>query len=317
MQLRADEAAVVEKAVRLAIESVMNVLCAVNSARTNELQRKVTDREQEIRRLEDRVRETEGELRLLRRWWSPGRAPEQSSGAEPDRESSAEQRECQVRVSLALLTGPPSQDPPDGMELDQTCSSKDRNVPQLPACPPEGHVQPAPLGPPEGHVQPAPLGPPEGHIQPAPLCPPEGHVQPAPLCPPEGHVQPPSRCPPEEHIQQEPNCPSDGPGPQESHCAINKQVKLEPHYPSPAQIKQEPFCPDYGHIQVEDIPAVFLQRDLNEDMSNRVEDILGHCELWQNASLEAEDAPHLWPRVCPTHWGCPESKDVPLQEGAV
>ncbi|XP_033836751.2 uncharacterized protein LOC117383663 isoform X2 [Periophthalmus magnuspinnatus] len=266
MQFRADEAAVVEKAVRLAVESVMNVLSAVNSARTNELQRLVADKEQEIRRLEERVREAEGELRLLRRWWSPNGAPEQSGG---DPENSAEQRECEVRVSLALMTGSPSQEPTDGMDLDQTCSSKDRTV-SVPVsqplpCPPESPVQKVPLCPPETPVQKLPLGSPEGQVQQPPLCPSD--------------------------VPQEPNCPSDGRALQETQCPVNRQVKQEALFPSPAQIKQEPFCPDYGYVQQEDSPAVFLQRDMSEEVSPSVQDILGHSELWQSVSLGAEDVP--------------------------
>lgn len=129
MQLRAEEAAVVEKAVRLAIESVMNVLCAVNSARTHELQRLVADRERHIRSLEGRVREAEAELQVFLRPQShrgaPSRAPSRApsgapgprSGAEPD--SGTEQRDCEVRVSLSLQTDPPSA-PPDGEDQDQS-----------------------------------------------------------------------------------------------------------------------------------------------------------------------------------------------------
>ncbi|KAK7886580.1 hypothetical protein WMY93_026201 [Mugilogobius chulae] len=255
MQLRADEAAVVEKAVRLAIESVMNVLCAVNSSRTNELQRLVSDREQEVRRLEERVREAEGEVRLLRRCWS--RVPEQRSAEQAERsaEEVEQQRECEVRVSLSLMTGPPSQDPPDGLDLDHPGSSKDQSVsaPVPQTCPAERHVQ----------------------------------QQPSQSVPPAHEPN----CPSESHLPQDPDCPADGAVPSESHCPMNKPLKQEPLFPSPVQIKQEPFCPDYAHVPQEDVPAMFLQRDLSDEVSHRVQDILGHCELWQSVSPESEGVP--------------------------
>lgn len=57
--LRDDEALVVENAIRLAIDSIVNVLYGVNSARTNEYQRMVGDRDREIQRLECRLKELE------------------------------------------------------------------------------------------------------------------------------------------------------------------------------------------------------------------------------------------------------------------
>lgn len=65
--LRDEEAAVVENAIRLAIDSIINVLYGVNSARTREYQRMVADRDKEIQRLEGRLTEMEGELRAPRR----------------------------------------------------------------------------------------------------------------------------------------------------------------------------------------------------------------------------------------------------------
>lgn len=65
--LRDEEAAVVENAIRLAIDSIINVLYGVNSARTHEYQRMVADRDKEIQRLECRLKEIEHELRVLRR----------------------------------------------------------------------------------------------------------------------------------------------------------------------------------------------------------------------------------------------------------
>lgn len=66
-QFRDEEALVVENAVRLAIDSVMNVLCGLNGARTREYQRLVADRDKEIQRLEGRLTEIERELQVLRR----------------------------------------------------------------------------------------------------------------------------------------------------------------------------------------------------------------------------------------------------------
>lgn len=61
--LREEEVLVVENAIRLAIDSIINVLYGVNSARTNEYQRMVGDRDKEIQRLECRLRELEREQR--------------------------------------------------------------------------------------------------------------------------------------------------------------------------------------------------------------------------------------------------------------
>ncbi|KAM4568642.1 uncharacterized protein V3H82_012759 isoform 2-T2 [Fundulus diaphanus] len=66
-QLRDEEAVVVENAVRLAIDSVLNVLYGLNGARTREYQRMVADRDKEIQRLEGRLTEIERELQVLRR----------------------------------------------------------------------------------------------------------------------------------------------------------------------------------------------------------------------------------------------------------
>lgn len=60
--LREDELLVVENAIRLAIDSIVNVLFGVNSARNVEYQRMVGDRDKEIRRLERRLEELEQEL---------------------------------------------------------------------------------------------------------------------------------------------------------------------------------------------------------------------------------------------------------------
>lgn len=60
--LRADELRMVENAVRLAIDSIINVLHGVNSARNAEYQRVVGDRDKQIQRLERRLKELEQEL---------------------------------------------------------------------------------------------------------------------------------------------------------------------------------------------------------------------------------------------------------------
>ncbi|TNN02141.1 hypothetical protein fugu_009628 [Takifugu bimaculatus] len=59
--LREEEVLVVENAIRLAIDSIINVLYGVNSARTNEFQRILGDRDKEIQRLNCRLRELEHE----------------------------------------------------------------------------------------------------------------------------------------------------------------------------------------------------------------------------------------------------------------
>lgn len=59
--LREEEVIVVENAIRLAIDSIINVLYGVNSARTNEFQRILGDRDKEIQRLNCRLRELEHE----------------------------------------------------------------------------------------------------------------------------------------------------------------------------------------------------------------------------------------------------------------
>lgn len=60
--LRADELRMVENAVRLAIDSIINVLNGVNNARYAEYQRLVGDRDKTIQRLERRLEELEHEL---------------------------------------------------------------------------------------------------------------------------------------------------------------------------------------------------------------------------------------------------------------
>lgn len=65
-QLREEEARVVENAIRLAIDSIINVIYGVNSARTNEYQRMVGERDKEIQRLERRLLNVERELQAPR-----------------------------------------------------------------------------------------------------------------------------------------------------------------------------------------------------------------------------------------------------------
>lgn len=57
----------VENAIRLAIDSIINVLYGVNGARAHEQQRMVADRDKEIQRLERRLGEIEQELQVTRR----------------------------------------------------------------------------------------------------------------------------------------------------------------------------------------------------------------------------------------------------------
>ncbi|TMS10684.1 hypothetical protein E3U43_019677 [Larimichthys crocea] len=107
--LRDEEAAVVENAIRLAIDSVINVLCGVNSAKTHEHRRMVADRDKEIQRLECRLKEIEHELQVLRRHGCTcGSQPAtcdphsgEQSGFEPGGEMSAaqQQQECEMSIS--------------------------------------------------------------------------------------------------------------------------------------------------------------------------------------------------------------------------
>lgn len=111
--LRDEETVVVENAIRLAIDSIINVLYSVNSARTHEYQRMLGERDKEIQRLECRLREIEQELQVLRRQettcgmfgnqqsFSGPQSCREQSGFEPgcigtDR---AEQQECEMSIS--------------------------------------------------------------------------------------------------------------------------------------------------------------------------------------------------------------------------
>ncbi|KAK0131264.1 hypothetical protein N1851_034021 [Merluccius polli] len=66
-QLRDEETLVIENAIRLAIDSIINVLYSVNGARSREYERVLADRDREIRRLSVREKDFERELRLVRR----------------------------------------------------------------------------------------------------------------------------------------------------------------------------------------------------------------------------------------------------------
>uniref|UniRef100_A0A1A8J0R6 Uncharacterized protein n=1 Tax=Nothobranchius kuhntae TaxID=321403 RepID=A0A1A8J0R6_NOTKU len=120
--LRDEEALVVENAVRLAIDSVLNVLYGVNSARTREYQRMVADRDKEIQRLESRLTELENELQVLRRHGctcglfenrargSGNRQTGEQSGFESGEGDCAGPgpQECEMRLSLGVFARPPS-----------------------------------------------------------------------------------------------------------------------------------------------------------------------------------------------------------------
>ncbi|KAG7475673.1 hypothetical protein JOB18_035500 [Solea senegalensis] len=157
--LRDEETVLVENAIRLAIDSIINVLCGVNSARTREYQQMVADRDQEIQRLESGLKRIEHELHLLRRQGctcelftdehglDPGssqaaehlQAAEEHSGFEPgchmDAEVIAGQQECEMSISLGLFARPPSHASseshdsappsfPGRMCLEQACASQ-------------------------------------------------------------------------------------------------------------------------------------------------------------------------------------------------
>ncbi|XP_034030128.1 uncharacterized protein LOC117513974 [Thalassophryne amazonica] len=147
--MRDDEAAVVEKAIRLAIDSIINVLYGVNSARTHEYQRMVLDRDREIQRLEGRLREIEQELQLLRAQGctcglfemehslvgpQSSREPQKGAQSNAGPDTAAGQQECEMSITLGLFGRPPSQvssqshesvlpSSPSRMGLEQTCMS--------------------------------------------------------------------------------------------------------------------------------------------------------------------------------------------------
>ncbi|XP_054477357.1 uncharacterized protein LOC129109346 [Anoplopoma fimbria] len=137
--LRDEEALVVENAIRLAIDSILNVLYGVNSARSHELKRTVAERDKEIQRLT----EVEHELKVLRRqgctcgMFGSQPAGDPHGGFEPscmDSEMTAGQQECDMSISLGLFARPPSHvssqsyesalpSSPSRMGLDQSCIS--------------------------------------------------------------------------------------------------------------------------------------------------------------------------------------------------
>ncbi|KAM9310331.1 uncharacterized protein KZ484_026224 [Pholidichthys leucotaenia] len=149
--LRDEEAQVVENAIRLAIDSIMNVLYGVNSARTREYQRMVADRDKEIQRLEGRLTETEQVLRQRGCTCgmfgsssgfggarsSSGRPRGEQSGFEPgctEDDTAADEQECEMSISLGVFARPPSHissishesalpSSPGRMLPDQTCTS--------------------------------------------------------------------------------------------------------------------------------------------------------------------------------------------------
>ncbi|XP_033968745.1 uncharacterized protein LOC117468618 [Trematomus bernacchii] len=137
-----DEALVVENAIRLAVDSIINVLYGVNSARSREYQRTVADRDKQIEQLQGRLTEVEQELQGLQ---TPGctcggfgkghsllgsqTSGEPQSCSHPQRR--AEQPECDI---LGLFARPPSHvssqshesalpSSPSRVGLDQSCTS--------------------------------------------------------------------------------------------------------------------------------------------------------------------------------------------------
>ncbi|CAL8274166.1 unnamed protein product [Merluccius merluccius] len=120
--LRDDEARVIETAVRLAVDSVLNVLAGVDCARAREHERALAEREGEIRRLALRERRLERELRVLRRRWrrrgdSVLSDPEDTldpDGGDPwpgyeDEGDEGGRGHREMSFSLGLLHTPPSQ----------------------------------------------------------------------------------------------------------------------------------------------------------------------------------------------------------------
>ncbi|XP_061918330.1 uncharacterized protein LOC133659716 isoform X1 [Entelurus aequoreus] len=93
--LRDDEVQVVENAIRLAVDSILNVLYGVNSGRSREYQRMVADRDKEIQRLEDRMRAMEADVHARRRCCN-GCACAMASGSARDQVTSPRSGELQA-----------------------------------------------------------------------------------------------------------------------------------------------------------------------------------------------------------------------------
>ncbi|KAM4735576.1 uncharacterized protein FYW61_006028 [Anableps anableps] len=149
-QLHDEEAVVVENAIRLAIDSVLNVLYGVNGARTREYQRMVADRDKEIQRLEGRLTEIERELQVLRRHGCTCGLFEAGTRISGNRQTGEQIRseagglgpevtagpqECDLSLSLGVYPRPsshfPSQyhesilpSPPSCLGLNSTCTSR-------------------------------------------------------------------------------------------------------------------------------------------------------------------------------------------------
>ncbi|XP_024114085.1 uncharacterized protein LOC112136560 isoform X2 [Oryzias melastigma] len=140
-----DEARVVENAIRLAVDSVLNVLSGLSGVKVHEYRRMVADRDKEIQRLERRLAEIERELQLLRRRGCTcellrdepvlGRA----RSCEEQNETRTSEKtdgpvECEMSVSLGIFSCPPSDissrssesaswSPPSRQTADPPCTS--------------------------------------------------------------------------------------------------------------------------------------------------------------------------------------------------
>ncbi|XP_077384140.1 uncharacterized protein LOC144022857 [Festucalex cinctus] len=110
----------VENAIRLAIDSVVNVLFGVNSGRSREYQRMVADRDKEIARLQREVhalrRRGCASCALLDRGRTPDRSTDSGEhrdvGGGGDAEMDAgQQPQCQLSFYLGLFDSPPSHVP--------------------------------------------------------------------------------------------------------------------------------------------------------------------------------------------------------------
>nr|XP_057910057.1 uncharacterized protein LOC131105685 [Doryrhamphus excisus] len=166
--LRDEEALVVENAIRLAVDSILNVLYGVNSSRSREYQRMVADRDKEIQRLEGRLREMEREAHTLRRCGGGGCACTLLSGSEREQvissatgerqaaeeraeggdtepevgeqEQQQQQQHCELSLSLGLFANPPSHVPPLSQEASASLpfAPVSRLVPELDSADPSG-----------------------------------------------------------------------------------------------------------------------------------------------------------------------------------